>query len=103
MLKTRLQQRRFQSSVAMPKLPTTRESLARISESLSRIANMIETALFDGKGDPLLEGLSCALMDIAEYGPGKAPKGSVFAATRRNSREIERSHSTLARDGILPL
>ena len=58
-----------------PKAPTTRESLARISEALSHIARSLEAGLYDLKGDSALTGIQEALWDIAEYGPGKAPKG----------------------------
>jgi hypothetical protein len=37
---------------------------------------MLQAGLFDPlKGDSVLDSLQSALHDIAEYGPGKAPKG----------------------------
>lgn len=56
--------------IRKPKTPTVRESLAKISESLSQIAD----ALRDSRGDYASWGILDALNDIAEYGPGKAPK-----------------------------
>lgn len=61
---------------AKGKLPSTRESLAKISESLAHIARMLGTGLYDGKGDCCLENIQHALYDIAEYGSGKAPEGA---------------------------
>lgn len=64
------------SSTSKPKLPTERESLARISESLAEIVRLLQCGLFDsGNGDSSLENIQNALFDIAEYGPGKAPAG----------------------------
>jgi hypothetical protein len=60
--------------VNKPKLPTTRESLAKISDSLTRIAKLLETGLYSANGDCALENIQYALYDIAEYGPGKVPK-----------------------------
>ena len=34
----------------------------------------LEFGLYDGKGDCALEGIKDALYDIAQFGPGKAPK-----------------------------
>lgn len=53
-----------------PRVPTARESLAQVNKSLSLILD----ALCDAKGDFALWGILEALNDIAEYGPGKAPK-----------------------------
>ena len=58
-----------------PKLPTVRESLARISDSLLQIADNLKYGLYDsGNGDAVLQNIQEALWDMAEYGPGKAPK-----------------------------
>ncbi|HZR66930.1 MAG TPA: hypothetical protein VFA85_17455 [Terriglobales bacterium] len=57
-----------------PQLPTTRESLARIASSLASIARSLEFGLYDSKGDAALDAIQSALTDIAQYGPGKAPK-----------------------------
>ncbi len=58
-----------------PPLPTIRESLAGINESLRRIAISLEAGLFTGpNGDGALESIANALCDIAEYGPGNVPK-----------------------------
>ena len=58
-----------------PAVPTVEESLAQISESLRKIAEELEFGLYNGKGDCVLETIKDALHDIAEYGPGRAPKG----------------------------
>jgi hypothetical protein len=57
-----------------PKLPTTRESLARIADSLANISRHLELGLSDSKGDGALDAMQCALFDIAQFGPGNAPK-----------------------------
>jgi hypothetical protein len=56
------------------KIPTTTESLARIADSLAKIALILETGLFDSRGDGALDSIQSALFDIAQYGPGGAPK-----------------------------
>jgi len=57
-----------------PSIPTIRQSLAKISESLSQIALYLKCGLYDGKGDSALENIQEAVCDIAQYGAGKAPK-----------------------------
>ena len=56
---------------AQPRIPTVRESLAKIAKHLE----WVEFKLNDLNGDPVLIAISHALYDIAEFGPGKMPKG----------------------------
>ena len=57
-----------------PKLPTAQQSLAQIAESLGKIACILEASFLDLNGNCLLENISSALFDVAQYGPGQAPK-----------------------------
>ena len=64
-----------------PKLPTVRESLANISQSLREIVNSLQ----DNRGDYAFASMVEALFDLTEYGPGKAPKG-LYDWRRPNTR-----------------